>query len=84
MCRFMIIQLEEVLKGYFFYFQDGKGKDVICCVIFVFGGVWWFIFEGEKEGNDIIFFGIVIGLMKDEYGYIFLNEFLDIELDLIK
>ncbi len=43
-----------------------------------------FILEGEKEGNDTILFGIVIGLMKDEYGYISLNELSDIELDLTK
>lgn len=44
----------------------------------------WFILEGEKEGNDTILFGIVIGLMEDEYGYISLNELSDIELDLTK
>ena len=48
------------------------------------GGVRWFILEGEKEGNDTILFGIVIGLMEDEYGYISLKELSDIELDLTK
>ena len=61
MCRLMTTQLEEALKGYPLYSQDGKGKDAICRAIFALGGVRWFILEGEKEGNDTILFGIVIG-----------------------
>ena len=30
----------------------------------------------------MILFGIVIGLMEDEYGYISLNELSDVEIDL--
>ena len=84
MCRLMTTQLEEALKGFPLYSQDGKGKDAICRAIFALGGVRWFILEGEKEGNDTILFGIVIGLIEDEYGYISLNELSDIELDLTK
>ena len=84
MCRLMTTQLEEALKGYPLYSQDGKGKDAICRAIFALGGVRWFILEGEKEGNDTILFGSVIGLMEDEYGYISLNELSDIELDLTR
>ena len=84
MCRLMTTQLEEALKGYPLYSQDGKGKDAICRAIFALGGVRWFILEGEKEGNDTILFGIVIGLMEDEYGYISLNELSEIELDLTR
>ena len=73
MCRLMTTQLEEALKGFPLYSQDGKGKDAICRAIFALGGVRWFILEGEKEGNDTILFGIVIGLMEDEYGYISLK-----------
>ena len=84
MCRLMTTQLEEALKGFPLYSQDGKGKDAICRAIFALGGVRWFILEGEKEGNDTILFGIVIGLIEDEYGYISLNELSDIELDLTR
>ncbi len=77
-------QLEEALKGYPLYSQAGKGKDAICRAIFALGGVRWFILEGEKEGNNTILFGIVIGLMEDEYGYISLNELSEIELDLTR
>ena len=54
MCRLMTTQLEEALKGFPLYSQDGKGKDAICRAIFALGGVRWFILEGEKEGNDTI------------------------------
>ena len=64
--------------------DQAQVKDAICRAIFALGGVRWFILEGEKEGNDTILFGIVIGLMEDEYGYISLNELSDIELDLTK
>ena len=47
MCRLMTTQLEEALKGYPLYSQDGKGKDAICRAIFALGGVRWFILEGE-------------------------------------
>ncbi|EJX04526.1 hypothetical protein EVA_07364 [gut metagenome] len=78
----MTTQLEETLKGYPLYSQDGKGKNAVCRAIFALGGVRWFILEGEKEGNDTILFGIVVGLLEDEYGYISLNELSSIELDL--
>ena len=52
MCRLMTSQLEEALKGFPLYSQDGKGKEAICRAIFALGGVRWFILEGEKEGND--------------------------------
>lgn len=78
----MTPQLEEALKGFPLYSQNGKGKDAVCHVIFALGSVRWFILEGEAEENDIILFGIVIGLMEDEYSYISLNELSEIELDL--
>ena len=40
------------------------------------------ILEGNGEDDDVILFGIVIGLMEDEYGYISLNELSDVEIDL--
>lgn len=82
MCRLMTPQLEEALKGFPLYSQDGKGKEAVCRVVFALGSARWFILEGEAEENDIILFGIVIGLMEDEYGYISLNELSKIEVDL--
>ncbi len=84
MCRLMTPKLEEALKGFPLYSQDGKFGEAICCAIFVIGRARWFIIEGEREGNDLTMFGIVIGLMEDEYGYISLKELSDIEIDLAK
>ena len=82
MCRLMTPQLEEAFKGFPLYSQNGKGKEAVCRAVFALGSVRWFILEGEAEENDIILFGIVIGLMEDEYSYISLNELSEIELDL--
>ena len=82
MCRLLTPQLKEALKGFPLYSQDGKGKDAVCRAIFALGSVRWFILEGEADGRDTILFGIVIGLMEDEYGYISLNELSELSLDL--
>ena len=84
MCRLMTPQLAEALKGFPLYSQNGKGKEAVCRAVFILGSARWFILEGEAEGNDTILFGIVIGLMEDEYGYISLNELSEVELDLTK
>ena len=78
MCRLMTTQLAEALEGYPLYSQDGKGKEAV----FTLGSVRWFILEGNREDEDVILFGIVVGLLEDEYGYISLNELSDVELDL--
>ena len=36
------------------------------------------------DADSLVLFGIVIGLMEDEYGYISLNELSEVELDLTK
>lgn len=82
MCRLMTPQLAEALEGFPLYSQDGKGKNAVCRAIFILGSIRWFILEGEKEGNDTILFGIVVGLCEDEYGYISLNELSDISIDM--
>ena len=82
MCRLMTTQLAEALEGYPLYSQDGKGKEAVCRAVFALGSVKWFILEGNREDDDVILFGIVVGLMEDEYGYVSLNELSDVELDL--
>ena len=84
MCRLMTTQLAEALEGYPLYSQDGKGKEAVCRAVFALGSVRWFILEGNREDDDVILFGIVVGLMEDEYGYISLNELSDVELDYTK
>jgi len=82
MCRLMTPQLAETLKGFPLYSQDGKGKDAVCCAVFAIGSVRWFILEGEVQEHDTILFGIVIGLIEDEYGYVSLNELSGLEYDM--
>lgn len=81
MCRLMTPQLAETLKDFPLYSQDGKGKEAVCRAIFALGSIRWYILEGETDGKDTILFGIVIGMMEDEYGYISLNELSEVELD---
>lgn len=82
MCRLLTLELEKALSDYPLYSQDDKKDEAICCVIFYIGSARWYIIEGEREGKDVIMFGIVIGLIDDEYGYISLNELSEIEIDL--
>lgn len=82
MCRLQTPQLEEALNGFPLYSQDGKRKEAICRAIFAIGSACWYILEGEREGDDTIMFGIVIGLLEDEYGYVSLKELSEIELNL--
>ena len=84
MCRLMTPQLAETLKDFPLYSQDGKGKEAVCHAIFALGSIRWYILEGETDGKDTILFGIVIGMMEDEYGYISLNELSEVELDYTK
>ena len=58
--------LEEILKSYPLYSQDGKGKDAVCVAIFFIGHVRWFVLEGQPEGNDTTLFTIVCGLHEME------------------
>ena len=41
MCRLLTPHLEEVLKDYPLYSQDGKGKEAVCIAIFAIGSVRW-------------------------------------------
>ncbi|MCR1844161.1 hypothetical protein [Phocaeicola sartorii] len=84
MCRLMTPQLVEALKDFPLYSQDGKGREAVCRAIFALGSIRWYILEGETEGKDTILFGIVIGMMEDEYGYISLDELSEVELDLTR
>lgn len=82
MCRLMTSQLEEALKAFPLYSQDGKGDNAICRAVFALGPVRWFILEGERQDDDMTMFGIVTGLIEDEYGYVSLKELSEINVDL--
>ena len=40
--------------------------------------------EGQKEGNVFILYGVVFGLIDNEYGYVSLNEMADLTIDASK
>jgi hypothetical protein len=79
--RLITPELEEALKGYPLYSQDGKKKDATCIVVFSLGNVRWYIMEGQREGDDFTFYGIVAGLQETEYGYASANEMASIAYD---
>ena len=79
--RLITPTLEERLKSYPLYSQDGKGKDAVCVAIFFIGHVRWFVLEGQQEGNDTTLFTIVCGLHETEYGYTSVNEMESVKVD---
>ncbi len=79
--RLITPELEKALKDYPLYSQDGKKKDAQCVVVFSLGNIHWYIMEGQQEGNDFTFYGIVTGLQEPEYGYASANEMANVTFD---
>lgn len=75
--RLLTPELKKALVNYPLYSQDGKGKDATCVARFFIGGFTWYVLEGNEEGDDFTFFGIVIG-SDIEYGYFSANEMASI------
>lgn len=70
--------IEETLKNFPLNSQDGMWGEAICSVVFCLGSdIRWYIIEGQREGDDILMFGIVIGLVDDEFCYVSLKGLLD-------
>lgn len=81
MNRLFTKELEQSFENFKLYSQDDKGPDAICVAVFSIGNAKWYILEGERDGDDFLMFGIVIGLIEDEYGYISLNELASVKID---
>ena len=79
--RLITPQLEKALQNYPLYSQDGKKKDALCIAVLSIGNIRWYIMEGQPEGNDFTFYGIVAGLQETEYGYMSANEMASIVYD---
>ena len=47
--RLITPELEEALKSYPLYSQDGKKKDATCIVLFTLGNIRWYIFNASSE-----------------------------------
>ena len=79
--RLITPELTKALSGYPLYSQDAKKKDAMCIAVFYLGNIRWYIMEGQQEGNDFTFYGIVAGLQETEYGYASANEMASVSYD---
>lgn len=67
--RLITPDLEKAMKDYPLYSQDSKKKDALCIAVFFIGNARWYILEGQREYDDFVLFGIIVGLAETEYGY---------------
>lgn len=68
-------QIEKALEKKPLYSTDGQKKKVAICKFFTPWAGWtWYVYEGEKEGNDWTFFGLVDNNGQKELGYFSLKE----------
>lgn len=81
MLRLLTPELEKAFMEFPLYSQDGFYSEAKCIAVFTLGAIRWFILEGERDGNDFRMFGIVVGMMEDEYGYVSLKELSELEWD---
>lgn len=82
--RLITPDLEKSMKDYPLYSQDSKKKDALCIAVFFIGNACWYILEGQREYDDFVLFGIIVGLAETEYGYISANEMASVALDASK
>lgn len=82
--QLMTPEIEQKLKDYPLYSQDGKGNEAQVVVKYFnpVGAGTWYVLEGEKQENgDYLFFGFV-ELLEAEYGYFSLSELESIQIPL--
>ena len=82
--RLITPDLEKAMQDYPLYSQDSKKKDALCIAVFFIGSARWYILEGQREYDDFVLFGIIVGLAETEYGYISANEMASVALDASK
>ena len=82
--RLLTSEVKEAFEGHKLYSQDGKKKDAKCIAVFRIGNIRWYFIEGQEEGEDFIFYGVVLGLVATEYGYVSANEMASISIDASK
>ena len=82
--RLITPELEKAMQDYPLYSQDSKKKDAVCIAVFFIGNARWYVLEGQRENDDFVLFGIVVGLAETEYSYISANEMASVELDATK
>ena len=82
--RLLTPEVLAAFEGHELYSQDGKKKDAKCIAVFHVGNIRWYFIEGQEDGEDFIFYGIVLGLVATEYGYVSANEMASISIDASK
>lgn len=56
------------------YSQDGAADPIVYAKFFLPGTGWtWYVTEAGPQGDDVLFFGFVVGL-DSEFGYFVLSE----------
>lgn len=68
--RLITPELEKAMQDYPLYSQNTKKKDAVCIAVFFIGNARWYILERQRENDDFVLFGIVVGLAETEYSYI--------------
>ncbi|MCQ2087451.1 MAG: DUF2958 domain-containing protein [Bacilli bacterium] len=74
--QLMTSELENKLKEFKLYSQEGKGKQAKVIAHYFLANMDWYVLEGNKEGEDFRFFGIT-DFHNDfgpEYGYFMLSD----------
>ena len=79
--RLLTAEIIGALKQYPLYSQDDKRGDAVGVAVLGIGNIRWYIIEGEQQGDDFTFFGVVTGMYQTEYGYFSLREMENIEVD---
>lgn len=82
--RLLTPEVLAAFEGHELYSQDGKKKDDKCIAVFHIGNIRWYFIEGQTDGEDFIFYGVVLGLVANEYGYVSANEMASISIDASK
>ena len=82
--RLLTSEVKAAFEGHELYSQDGKKTDAKCIAVFRIGNIRWYFIEGQEEGEDFIFYGVVLGLVATEYGYVSANEMASITIDASK
>ena len=73
-------EVENLLKDFPLYSQDGKGAEALVLCKFFIGSITWYITEGSEEGEDFTLYGLTCNGEEAEFGYISLNELEGIEV----
>ena len=82
--RLITPELEKAMQVYTVYSQARMQQDGVCFGEYFIGNARWYILEGQRENDDFVLFGIVVGLAETEYSYISANEMSSVELDATK